>query len=163
MSDGTGRVAKLLRGEQAAIETYEEALEGVDPEAPQARILGHLLEEHRRSVAALREGATEVGRVMGDGSGVWGAFSRAVEKTAKWLGDGMALKALKEGEVHGVSEYRTALADEDLPPGLRALLRDELLPRQEEHVATLDALIAALEQPERLRHLADRVRERVGG
>ena len=155
---GDGRIGKLLRGERAAVDAYENALSDVDPDGPAARILHLLLEDHRRALAALRDTAGREGTVDGDGAGPWGAFTRAVEKAAGWLGDRMALKALKEGEDHGVSEYRSALAREDLPPAVRTLVQDDLLPRQLGHVSTLDDLIRSLEAPERLRTLEDRVR-----
>lgn len=153
-----GRVGKLLRGEKAAVDAYEDALADVERDGPASRILHLLLEDHRRALQALKDTAGHEGRVDGNGAGAWGAFTQAVEKAAGWLGDRMALKALKEGEDHGVSEYRTALANEDLPPRLRTLIEEELLPLQRAHVATLDDLIRGLEAPERLRTLEDRVR-----
>lgn len=161
MSDD-GRVGKLLRGEKAAVDAYEDALGHTEAAAPAGRVLRVLLEEHRSSLAALEEAAGQPGRAAEEGAGVWGAFTGAVEKAASWLGDRTALKALKEGEVHGLSEYRTALDDADTPDAVRRLLRDELIPRQERHVGVLDDLIAALEAPERLDSLEDRVRRRAG-
>lgn len=158
-----GRADKLIRGERAAVDAYRDALDGVDAGGTAARVLGAVLEEHRHALGALRSAAGPGHRDEGEGAGQWGAFTKAVEKAARWLGDRTALKALNEGEDHGVSEYRTALAEGGLPPAVHTLVQEELLPAQLRHVETLDDLIACLEAPERLETLEDRVRERAKG
>ena len=141
----SGRLGRLLRGERAAVEAYEKALSDLEPDARERAVVERMAREHREAVATLerhRDGDTAG---SDDGSGPWGAFARAVEKAASWLGDTTALKALKEGEVHGLSEYNTMLGHEDVPAPLRREIEERLLPRQEEHVATLDRLIAGRE------------------
>lgn len=164
MDDGGGRrLGKLLRGERASVEAYEDALKDVERDGAAERILHLILERHRRALAVLEEAAEGTDEAGTNGSGPWGAFSRAVEKGASWMGDRMALKALKEGEDHGLKEYKTALAQENaVPARLRPLIESELLPHQAEHVAILDELIAGLEKPERLRTLETRIREKAG-
>ena len=70
-----------------------------------------------------------------------GAFAKAVEGTAKLLGNAAALKALKEGEEHGLKDYEDALNDKNLPADCQALIRG-LIPRQRQHITTLDGLKA---------------------
>lgn len=59
------------------------------------------------------------------------------------FGNTAALKALKEGEEHGVKSYEDALADDDLPAECKELIRIRLLPQTRAHVAVLDRLMEA--------------------
>ena len=52
-----------------------------------------------------------------------------------------ALKALKEGEEHGLKEYEEAL-DDEISPELQSVVRT-LISRQQAHIQTLDRLIVA--------------------
>ena len=62
---------------------------------------------------------------------------------AKILGDTAALKALKEGEEHGLKDYQDALNDKNLPADCQALIRG-LMEKQRAHIAILDRLMASL-------------------
>jgi hypothetical protein len=57
------------------------------------------------------------------------------------FGDKTALKALNQGEEHGVSEYKEALQDKNLSPDVKRIIKSTLLPRQEEHVKTLQTFL----------------------
>lgn len=155
-ADGHERLHKLLRGERAAVESYERALDDVQND-PARELLHAVLEDHRRAVAVLERHIALSGESADRSSGPWGAFARAVETAASWIDDPHTLKALKEGEVHGVSEYRTALSHDDPPPALRRIIEGELLPCQQGHVASLDRLIARLETRDADATLRDRV------
>jgi len=147
---------RLLRGELAAVESYEHALRDVQ-EDPARDLLVSFLEDHRRAVSALSRHSAEAGDDPATTAGVWGAFVRAVEKAASWVNDPTTLKALKEGEVHGVDEYRNALSENHLDATLRKVIAEELLPLQAEHVEELDLVIAHLEQRSILDGLPERV------
>jgi len=54
----------------------------------------------------------------------------------------VALHALKEGEIHGVREYRNALDENELPENCREYIRATLLPQTENHVRVLERLLA---------------------
>jgi uncharacterized protein (TIGR02284 family) len=129
----------LLRGELAATETYQQALEKISEE-PGASDLRTMHVEHREAANTLRQHVRNLGGLPDTGSGPWGAFAKAVEGTAKLFGNVTALKALKEGEEHGVKEYRDAL-EQDLPSECRMLIVSKLLSQTERHVQTLDRLI----------------------
>ena len=73
----------------------------------------------------------------------WGTFAKAVEGTAKLLGNTAALKALKEGEEHGLKDYEDAPQDKHLPADCQTLIRG-LMEKQREHIIVLDRLIAAV-------------------
>lgn len=130
---------KLLRGELSAIETYTQAIEKFAG-SPEANILERIRAEHNESAETLRSLVSATGGSPDASSGPWGTFAQAIEGTAKLLGDAAALKALIEGEEHGITEYEEALADEDLDDEAKASIRDALLPALFDHVATLDAL-----------------------
>lgn len=132
----------LLRGEMSAIETYRQAIAKLESDAaPGAPELHGLLRDHRDASDSLWHHIEGHGDRPSAGSGPWGAFAKAVEGTAKLFGNTAALKALKEGEEHGLKEYQEALGDEHLPADCKQLIRDRLLPRQREHIALLDRLM----------------------
>jgi hypothetical protein len=136
---------RLLRGELAAVESYEHALRDVQ-DHPSRELLWSFLEDHRRAVSVLTRHTAAAGDTPATSAGVWGAFVRAVEKAASWIDDPTTLKALKEGEVHGLDEYRNALSEDQLEPAVRRIVEGELLPLQGEHVEELDLVIERLEQ-----------------
>lgn len=136
---GIDRLNSLLRGELAATETYQQALEkaGSEPAADLRRI--HV--EHREAANTLRQHVHHVGGKPDQGSGSWGAWAKLVEGTAKLFGNSAALKALKEGEEKGVSDYQDALNDNNLPQECKSLIRTQLLPQTQEHVRMLDQMM----------------------
>jgi hypothetical protein len=147
---------RLLRGEMAAVDSYEHALDDVE-DHPAHDLLWSFLEDHRRAVSVLRRHTTEAGEVPAESAGVWGAFARAVERAAAWIDDPTTLKALKEGEVHGVDEYRNALSENHLTDALRKIIQEELLPLQSEHVEELDLVIERLDKQDMGEALPERI------
>ena len=133
----------LLRGEMSAIETYRQAREKVTPGEPGAAELERLQIDHRDAADALWHHIEGHGGKPSEGSGAWGAFAKAVEGTAKLLGNTAAIKALKEGEEHGLKDYQDALEDKNLPTDCQTLLRG-LLEKQRGHIATLDRLMQSV-------------------
>src|SRR5947209_3322440 len=138
----TDTLNSLLRGELAATETYQQAMAKCGNE-PGAAELRRIHDEHREMANTLRQHIHKVGGKPDQGSGAWGAFAKAVEGTAKALGTDAALKALKEGEEHGLKEYEAALKN-GLPTECTALIESKLLPQAHEHIPTLDRLMAGL-------------------
>lgn len=130
---------RLLRGEMSAIETYRLGLEKVGEE-PGAQELQSILRDHRDAADRQWHHIERHEGRPSEGSGAWGGFAKLVQGTANLLGDAAALKALKEGEEHGLKEYEEALRNEDLPPDSIELVR-ELMARQRQHIATLDRLL----------------------
>jgi uncharacterized protein (TIGR02284 family) len=135
----------LLRGELSAIETYEQALAKLGASMG-AGELRQIQSEHREAAAALRAQIQEHGGQPDQGSGAWGAFARTVEGTAKLFGAHAALKALKEGEEHGIKQYEAALRDQNFPRAFETEVAGRLLPRARAHLAALDRMIAGLVQ-----------------
>jgi uncharacterized protein (TIGR02284 family) len=137
----TNTLNSLLRGEMSAIETYRQAIEKLgDVHDPLVEVLRAMQRDHRDASEALWKHVEQHGGKPSEGSGPWGAFAKAVEGTAKMLGNAAALKALKEGEEHGLKDYEDALNDKNLPADCQALIRG-LIPQQRTHITTLDGLI----------------------
>jgi hypothetical protein len=54
------------------------------------------------------------------------------------------LKALKEGEEHGLKEYQDVAADESVAYAARNLIASDLLARQRQHIGVLDRVMSTL-------------------
>jgi uncharacterized protein (TIGR02284 family) len=140
VEDRTAGLNRLIRGELSAIETYRQALDKMK-DAPEATELHAIMVDHRNAAQILREHVKEHGGTPADGSGPWGAWAKFVEGTAKLFGNAAALKALKEGEEHGIKEYESFLEDPNADNDCKELVRSQLLPQVRSHVPILDRLI----------------------
>jgi hypothetical protein len=133
----------LVRGEMAAIETYRMALEKLQgSNEPGVAELEAFRRDHRDAADTLWHRMEHRGAEPPAGSGAWGAFAKSVEGTAKLFGNAAALKALKEGEEHGLKEYQDAIEHGELSSDLTTMLRT-FESRQRSHIQVLDRLIAA--------------------
>jgi bacterioferritin (cytochrome b1) len=132
----------FLRGEISAAETYRSAIDKVadsDEAAANIGVLREIQEEHGRAAQAIRDRIRELGGEPSDSSGAWGAWATLVQGTANLFGDSSALKSLKEGEEHGLKDYREGLDDIDLTSA--ELVQNQLIPAQQRHINLLDQLI----------------------
>ena len=141
-ADNVAALNELLRGEIAAVETYQQAMEkiGNDPGAAELRLLH---DQHRDAANTLRLHIRDHNGTPDHGSGAWGTWAKTVTGVAKLFGDTAALKALKEGEEHGIKNYEKALEDKALPEECKNLIRTSLLSQTRAHLPILDRLIAA--------------------
>ncbi|MDB6079884.1 MAG: uncharacterized protein JWO82_3631 [Akkermansiaceae bacterium] len=131
----------LLRGELSAVETYDQALEKFTG-SPENSILQAIRRDHQESVSTLRSHLADMGAKASDSSGIWGAFAKGVEGSAKVFGESAALSALIAGEKSGVSDYESALSDDEVMTEIKSAIRATLLPRLHEHVIELERLKA---------------------
>lgn len=132
----------LLRGEISAAETYRNVLDkAADSDQPQnVGLLRQIQAEHGRACQSLRDRIRELGGEAADSSGAWGVWAQAVQGTLSLFGgDKGGLKALKEGEEHGLKEYQDAV--EDIDPTSAQLIANQLMPGQLRHISLLDQLI----------------------
>lgn len=129
----------LLRGELSAVETYDQALEKFTGN-PENSILHAIRRDHQESVSTLRRHISDMGAKEADSSGIWGAFARGVEGSAKLFGESAALTALVAGEKSGISDYESALADDEVMTEIKTEIRSNLLPRLQEHVIELERM-----------------------
>jgi uncharacterized protein (TIGR02284 family) len=118
----------FLRGEISAVETYRQAIEKLDK--PQLKLqLQECMQSHTQRVSALSEQIRTLGGSPATGSGVWGAFAKAVEGSATAFGDKVAINALEEGEDHGRNDYRRDI--EKLDMANKLFLQNRVIPEQE--------------------------------
>jgi uncharacterized protein (TIGR02284 family) len=139
----TDTLNSLLRGELAATETYQQALAKLR-DSREAIELRRAHRDHRTAANELRKLVHDHAAQPDQDSGVWGTFAKLVEGTAKLFGPIAALKALKEGEEQGLSDYQAALSDGSLPADAESLVRATLLPQTQEHIRMLDRLMEEL-------------------
>lgn len=128
----------LLRGALSAARTYERALARVNG-APEGAQLRRIFADHSQAVGLLRDLLIRYPCELPTTLSPWGRFE-AVQTTANVLGDTAALRALKEGEEHGIREYERALGDPHVAEDAKAMSRS-LLARCQSHVPVLEALI----------------------
>ena len=131
----------LLRGEISAAETYRMAIDKVSDgsDTANAGLLREIQEEHGRAAQGIRDRIRELGGEASDSSGAWGAWAKTVQGTMNLFGDASSLKALKEGEEHGLKDYQEAMDDVD--PTSAQLIVNQLIPAQQRHINLLDQLI----------------------
>lgn len=99
-----------------------------------------------KAVTEIEQQVTKLGGKPSNDSGAWGTYAKAVTGAAKIFGDKSALKALKEGEEHGLKQYkdlRDDMADGDISVA-PAQFFSERIPKQERHINALDKLIESL-------------------
>jgi uncharacterized protein (TIGR02284 family) len=132
----------LLRGELSATETYQQAMAKVGEEHG-ATDLRQIRDDHRTAANAIRQHIHELGGQPDQDSGAWGTWAKAVEGSAKLFGNTAAMKALKEGEEHGINSYEHVLKDDSVPAVCKDAIRGTLLPKARSHIAVLDRLMSA--------------------
>jgi bacterioferritin (cytochrome b1) len=130
----------LLRGEISAAETYRMAIDKVASDSSaRAGLLREIQEEHGRAAQVIRDRIRELGADAVDSSGAWGAWAKTVQATMNLFGDTSCIKALKEGEEHGLKDYNDALVALDATS--QELLQNQLIPQQRRHIDLLDQMI----------------------
>ncbi len=144
MDNSVAQLNVLLRGEISAAETYRMAIDRIasSDQATHAGLLREIQEEHGRAAQGLRDRVLELGGEASDTSGAWGIWAKTVQATMSLLGDASSLKALKEGEEHGLKEYQDALAAVDNSSA--QLVQNQFIPAQQRHINVLDQLISSV-------------------
>lgn len=104
MLEQNKKVKEVMRGEKSAVETYRQVLEKVRGQ-PGATDLQRFCDDHQDSLNRLAQYIPSDEEAGAADSGAWGTFAKAVTGTAKVFGNKAALKALKEGEEHGLKQY----------------------------------------------------------
>jgi uncharacterized protein (TIGR02284 family) len=143
--DSIPQLNSLLRGEISAAETYRMAIDKVvssEQATANAGLLREIQEEHGRAAQSVRNRIRELGGEASDSSGAWGAWAKIVQATMNLFGDTSSLKALKEGEEHGLKDYQDALDVIDVSS--RQLIQNQMIPAQQRHINLLDQLIASV-------------------
>jgi demethoxyubiquinone hydroxylase (CLK1/Coq7/Cat5 family) len=119
----------FLRGELSAVETYRQASKHIKGDLAKTEVETNL-RDHEQRVAAIQDRIRELGGKPAEGSGLWGAFAKAVQGTADLLGDKLAIDALEQGEDHGLADYNRDI--DKLHGAARTFARSQLLPAQKQ-------------------------------
>lgn len=141
-SEDIDQLNSFLRGEISAVETYDQAIKKLADEPALAESLRACRASHDRRVNALRSEIRRLGGDPAEGSGVWGAFAKAVEGGAKVFGKSAAIAALEEGEDHGRDDYLGDL--EKLTPAIKSFVQTQLVPEQKRTHDALSRLKSSL-------------------
>jgi hypothetical protein len=139
------RLNALLRGEISATETYRNVLEKAAGQGHPETVdmLRAIQVEHGRACQSLRIRIEELGGVPADSSGIWGFWAQTVQETYTLIGgDAGGIRALRDGEEHGLRDYEAALNDVDRESAV--LIENQLIPGQAAHLAKLDAALATV-------------------
>ena len=145
--DAVRQLNSLLRGEISAVETYKMAIDNADDPThnvspDRLSLLREMQSDHGHAAQLLRERIRSLGGEASDSSGAWGVWAKTVQGTMNLFGDAASLKALKEGEEHGLKDYNEALDDVD--PNSAQLIQNQLIPAQQRHINLLDQLISSV-------------------
>lgn len=131
---------KLIRGELSAVETYNSALKKI--EKPEERFkLETIRNSHQDAADKLKVYVAENEKKDVKDSGAWGDVAITYEKGASLFGNKTAVKALSQGEEHGLKEMKTALKDKKLPQEIKQMIETQLIPNQQRNLKTLKEFI----------------------
>lgn len=139
----TSEMKDLIKGERSAVETYRQVFEKYGKDSKIDR-LRHFSADHKRAVRELMNDASMHDVDVPESSGAWGSWAKLVTGTAKTMGEEMALRALKEGEEHGLKLYEDALKKEKLPESTKTRIEQEFIPLQQQHIREIDSLMKAV-------------------
>lgn len=131
------QIDELIRGEISAVESFDAVINKVK-DASELTQLSEIRQDHVRAVETLKKFAGPDVEGKTDSSGPWGTFTTAFAGGASFFGDKAAINALKVGEQHGLNEYKEALEDDGVRPEVKELIRTELIPCQERHLAVIE-------------------------
>jgi demethoxyubiquinone hydroxylase (CLK1/Coq7/Cat5 family) len=136
---------ELLRGELAAVETYNQALKVVKTDQEARRDLEECRSSHEDRVLRLRTEIRERGGEPSEASGAWGVFAKAVEGSAKAIGPTLAVSALEAGEDYGLREYEQLLPK--LDTSARSIVSADIYPQQMRTHSIVSSLKRSMSAP----------------
>ena len=131
---------KILRGEIAAVEAFRQVLEKFT-DYVHASELRRMQFEHERAVDFWKDQLKSQEPIVEESSGPWGKIVETFVGVAKLLGDGATLRVLKDGEEHGLKEYRELLESDHLNEESISFVKSVCLNLQRQHIFTLESLI----------------------
>ena len=139
---GAGEFAdKLLRGEISAIAAYEQVIKKFADlsDAPIAT-LRRICVDHEDSCKQLKQVIVEENVKTSEDAGAWGGFVKTFVGIAGLFGEHGALRALKTGEEHGLTQYE-AFLKLNISTWERNMIQNVLIPKQKEHCSLLEGLL----------------------
>lgn len=136
----TFSLAHILRGEIAATESYKQVMEKVD-HWPELACLKEFLADHNDAVDYWKIQMRQEYLEEETSSGPWGSVVEAFIGLGKMFGEKAALKALQEGEEHGLKEYNELLNQENLTIEQVQRIQNVFIPNQQKHIQTIGLLL----------------------
>lgn len=133
-------IDEIIRGEISATEAYEQVMDKIK-DYPEKKRLKEFYSDHDEAVTFWKSQSRIQGKVPEKSSSVWGTVVEAYVATSKLIGADAALKALKQGEEHGLSNYEKMLKSDGLTNLQKIEIRNKFIPRQKRHIESLNALI----------------------
>ena len=133
-------IEELIRGEYSAVKSIDLVLRRVKNNSEIDKLY-EIRNDHFRAINRLRPFAKPDFDKKTLSAGPWGLLSTAFAGGASFFGDKAALRALKVGEEHGVSEYKEAVNDKNISSELKQIIQNELLPAQERHLQTINSYL----------------------
>lgn len=133
------QIDELIRGEMAAVKSYETVLAKIDNETEKQKLMS-FKNDHQMALEKLKTFSPNVD-ASSTKAGPWTTFATAFAGGASFFGDKAAIKALQVGEQHGLNEYQEAIIDQGVSPEVKAVIRAELLPNQEKHISMIRGLV----------------------
>lgn len=130
---------RLLRGELSAVESYSKVIDKFAGE-PEVNQLHAIRDDHAWAAGRLQLNVRNMGGRPDTDSGAWGSFTKTLQSTANLFGENSALCLIEQGEKHGRDDYKDALSDDEVMADCKRMIREELLPKIEEHLDTLERL-----------------------
>ncbi len=131
---------EILRGEISAVEAYRQVEEKVEGDSEAYR-LREFRNDHAEAVRYWTEQSNSEQRDPEESSRVWGTVVEAFVGISKLIGEETALRALKKGEEHGLSNYKAMLESKGLTNAQKMEIRRTFIPRQEAHIESINALL----------------------
>lgn len=132
----------LVRGENAAMKAYDQLLTDTKDEKMKTKLQA-IRKDHEAAISKLSKYVAGKKDLLQDteDAGAWGTFAKTWTKGGQLMGNKTALKALQQGEEHGINEYEEALKDESLSADLKKTIKAELIPAQKKHLETLKSFM----------------------
>jgi CBS domain-containing protein len=132
-------LSSLIKDELAAAETYRQALQTV--RGPGAEELRRIESDHEEAALVLSERMKGLGGTPPVGTGLWGAWSKAIEDSDRFFDERAVLRLLKLGEEQGAADYARALKNKAVDPELQDLIEKTLLPKTLLHASAIEAIL----------------------
>ena len=135
------QLQSFCRGEMAAVETYQRALQVVKQGWVTDQLCQNLA-SHEERVRLLKNRILQLDGEPPEGSGPWGAFAKAMEDIAAVISETAALSILEEGERHGLADYVSDAGKLDFDS--LQILNQQILPQQRRTHRSLHEIVRTL-------------------
>lgn len=141
-NDQATQLDDLVRGEISALKAYDQLLTDTKDEKQKQKLM-MIRKDHEKALSKLSKYVAGKPDLLEDtqDAGAWGAFAKTWVKGGQLLGNKNALNALKQGEEHGIKEYKEALEDDSINADLKKMIKTEMLPSQEKHIEALKSFM----------------------